>query len=269
MHAPFVAASIKIERSKRHLQELEREMSSYFARGGAKIVVERDDEMIAGMGYGEFCAFKYRESEPVPSEWSAVIGDAIHNMRSSLDLMASDIHRITGGKPEDTQYVHFPFCKDRHGLADMIRSRRLSGIGRDFLDAIHAIAPYRGGNDGLRALHDLDVMDKHQALLPTLSVAAIPWPTPVDPKTSPPDFRTPLTIDGQRLFIMPRPLCQIPYGTQIKAEFIVIFDVGAFRGSPVVEQLTACLRSVEAILSRFQSIASKRESKSGVGSINP
>ena len=22
--------------------------------------------MIAGMGYGEFCAFKYRESEPVP-----------------------------------------------------------------------------------------------------------------------------------------------------------------------------------------------------------
>src|ERR1019366_4002217 len=74
MHAPFVAASIKIERSKRHLHELEREMSSYFARGGAKIVVERDDEMIAGMGYGEFCAFKSRESEPVPSEWSAVIG---------------------------------------------------------------------------------------------------------------------------------------------------------------------------------------------------
>ena len=265
MHITFADAIIKIERSKRHLQELDREISSYFESGSACIVVERDNQMMAGLGYGEFCCFIYREREPVPRDWPAIIGDAIHNMRTSLDLMVSEIHRITGGKSADNQYVQFPFCKDRQDLAKTIKSRRLSGVGRDFIDAIHSIAPYRGGNSGLRALHDLDIMDKHQALVTTLSIVALPWPVPVEPKASPPDFRTPLTKDGQRIFIIPRPLCQIPYGTTIAAQFSITFGVGPFIGAPVVEQLTACLRAIEEILSLFQGIANQMASSGRIG----
>ena len=67
-------------------------------------------------------SFTYRQKEAVPSAWAAIIGDVIHNLRSSLDLTASDVHRLTGGKPQDTEKVHYPFCKNKDDLNEMIKS---------------------------------------------------------------------------------------------------------------------------------------------------
>lgn len=99
MVKPFQAPRIKIERAKKHLQELSAEISSFLARDGVKIVLEYADEY--NLGWGPCVAYTFRQQEEVPQSWAAIIGDVIHNMRVSLDLIASDVYLITGGKSED------------------------------------------------------------------------------------------------------------------------------------------------------------------------
>jgi hypothetical protein len=178
MVTPFEASRIKIDRATRHLQELRDDVSNFFQRGAVFVAFEIAPEYSAATG-SEMGAFVYREGEPIPRHWAAIIGDVIHNARASLDLLASDVHRITGGDAKDTPHVHYPFCKERSGLGDMIKSRRLQHAGREFLEIVEQTAPYKGGNDGLRAIHDLDLLDKHQALVPTVATVAIDWPVKI------------------------------------------------------------------------------------------
>jgi hypothetical protein len=123
MIKPFEASAIKIARAKRHLQDLTSEIDAFFKRGAVRVVFEHAEEFNS---VGHMAAFTYREQEAVPVAWSGIIGDVNHNLRSSLDLVVSDIHRIAGGNPKDAQYVHYPFCKEKSGLPDIIRSRAFS-----------------------------------------------------------------------------------------------------------------------------------------------
>jgi hypothetical protein len=255
MIKPFEAARIKIDRAKQHLEELQSEINGFFQRGGAFVAFEVAPEYSVAAG-SEIGAFTYRESEPVPAMWAAIIGDVIHNLRSSLDLISSDIHSLTGGNPKDMAYVHYPFCKDKSSLHDMIKSRRLSHIGSHFLDIIEQTAPYKGGNDGLRALHDLDLLDKHQALVPTIAVVTMDWP--VEIKQGPQKFATGVLKDGQRLIIFPSTFGKLTEGSRIKADFSIVFgEVGIFMGTDVAKQLEACIASVEVILDLFRGAAEK------------
>ena len=229
MLPPFEAARIKLARADQHIQDLNKQISNFFEGGGAFVAFEMANEYSAATKMPT-AAFTYRQPKPIPPEWSAIIGDAVHNLRTALDLIVSDVHRITGGNPKDTPHVHYPFCREKNALADMIRSRRLSGIGRDYLDLIHETAPFKGGNEGLRAIHDLDLRDKHQALIPAVAVAKIDWPIPVKDGSQ---FVTNLYTDGQRLMIFPQSFAAaLPVGSKVKADILIVFgDVGRFAGA--------------------------------------
>jgi hypothetical protein len=258
----FQSAEIKIERAKWHLQDLNTKIDQFVRRGGAGVVYEIAKEFGVING-AETGAFTYREREPIPSEWSAIIGDILHNLRSSLDLIACDLHRITGGPPNEIRKIYYPFCARREDLPDTIRHRCLEQIGKEFLEIIEQTAPYRGGNDGLRALHDLNILDKHQVIVPTIAVVAIDWPVPItggDQK-----FVTRVT-NGQRLIMFAAPLFPYPEGSHIKAEFSIVFgDVDVFRGGDVVKQLQACLESIEVILRLFEVAAEKKAAGGVIG----
>lgn len=256
MIKPFDAPTIKIDRAKQHLQELRFGVVGFFQRGGAQVIFEDAPEYSKGVGF-EMAAFTYREREPIPTLWGAIIGDVVHNLRASLDLVVSDVHRLTGCNPKDIYNVHYPFCKEQAALREMIKSRRLNHIGRDFIEIIEETKPYKGGNDGLRAIHDLDLTDKHQMLVPTVSVAKLDWP--VEIKEGPKKFVTGVTHDGQRLVIFPRSYAKLPIGCRINAEFSIVFDgVGTFNGCDVINQLDACVSSIEFIIDLFRTAAEKR-----------
>jgi hypothetical protein len=85
MIKPFEASQLKIARAKRHLQELSTEISSFFERGAVSVVIEQASEYASVPG--DMWAFTYREAEPVPATWSAIIGDVLHNLRTSLDII--------------------------------------------------------------------------------------------------------------------------------------------------------------------------------------
>jgi hypothetical protein len=264
MTTPFEAPRLKCERARHHLQELRAEIEGFFRRGGAFVAFEIAEEfgVIHGSRTG---AFIFREKEKIPLGWPAIIGDVIHNLRSALDLIACDVHRITGGKVKDISGVYYPFCGGKADLPDMIKKRRLNHIGPGFRAIIEHTAPYKKGNDGLRAIHDLDILDKHQLLIPTIAVVAMDWPVKIT--SGPQQFVTGVMSNGQRLMMFPETFCPLPLGSKIKADFSIVFgDVPVFRGSDVVRQLHACLESVEVILDHFRVEAEK---KSLLGILSP
>lgn len=252
--APFDASCVKVDRAEKHLAELRSEIDAYFARDAVRIVLEADkefDDIEKGMR-----VLVYRQAEPIPLMWSAIVGDVLHNVRAAYDLLACDVHRITGGKPEHTEHVHYPFCKTQADLGATIKKQRLHHVPREFRDIIVNMAPYRGGNNGLRAIHDLDILDKHQALLPVISVASLPWPVPI--KEGSQNFTTRLEKDGQRIMMAPSFIMSGTLGTKVDADFKMLFgSEGALQGQPLVGQLEHCIGYTREIIRVFRDVAAQ------------
>lgn len=150
----FFDARAKLTRARQFLQELETNLDSY-----------RDSNPVTA-------SFAPNTNPPeldihyagVPQSAEAIIGDCVHNMRTALDLMASELVRLNGG---DDKHVYFPFAASGNKLEDTIKSKNFHKAGPDAVDLLKSFAPYRGGNENLRGLHDLDIHDKHRALIVT------------------------------------------------------------------------------------------------------
>ena len=98
-----------------------------------------------------------------PSEIPLVLGDAVHNLRTALDLLACDLVRLNG---QSAKGVHFPFAESEDGLDEQIKKKKFDRASPEAVRLLKKIRPYRGGNVLLRALHELDVMDKHRLIIP-------------------------------------------------------------------------------------------------------
>jgi len=101
--------------------------------------------------------------EPVPLEFSVIFGDAAHNLRSALDILMNDVIALSGVTPKG---VYFPFANSEGELDGQIKEK-MRGASADIIDIVRALKPYRGGNIVLRALHDLDIRDKHISIMTT------------------------------------------------------------------------------------------------------
>jgi hypothetical protein len=76
-------------------------------------------------------------------------------------------NRYAGGFDSHTK---FPFRDSRELLASALEGRNIHVTCPALFDrVITEIRPYRGGDDTLCALHDLDILDKHKLLLPVIT----------------------------------------------------------------------------------------------------
>src|ERR1700694_3844797 len=86
MQAPFSASEIKLCRARTHLTELESEIASFVVSNPATVTMTINK---TGDGIETFMSH-----ECVPEIIGAIVGDIIHNLRSSLDLAACDLVRL-------------------------------------------------------------------------------------------------------------------------------------------------------------------------------
>jgi hypothetical protein len=147
----FSAPLIKIARSRKHLAELEQEIGTFLSTGPARWTHHPSP-------------LELRIVLP-PEHLGAIIGDVVHNLRAALDLVACDMIRAVEGKDANVDRVYFPFCQSADDLEDMIRTRHFHRAGEQAVQVLRRLKPYRGGNADLRAIHDLDVQDKHTSLI--------------------------------------------------------------------------------------------------------
>ena len=94
-----------------------------------------------------------------------MLGDALHNARSALDHVACLLVEQGGGTI--TQTTAFPIASDATKFNAGVKAK-LQGATDSARAAVQATAAYRGADDQLWALHQLDIDDKHKLLIPVV-----------------------------------------------------------------------------------------------------
>ena len=160
---PLEGPKLKIERTKRHIDELESAIEVYGATKPCIGTTGIDPKT----GWDRICI---EPPKIIPANLSVIAGDALHNLRSGLDQLACRLAEQSGATI--TKDVYFPFGRDRDRFEASAKEkiRKLSPAAQRF---ICDLKPYKGGNDLLWSIHSLNLMDKHNLLVPMGGVSNI------------------------------------------------------------------------------------------------
>jgi hypothetical protein len=170
----------------------------------------------------------------VDHEAMAVLGDAVHNLRAALDLLASELARINGKSDPN---VYFPFSATMAEFPAAVAKRNFDKAGHDAVTLVHQLAPYRGGNELLRAIHDLDIEDKHTSLLETQKTI---------------DFE----VDGSFDITNPQ---QSELSHHVRSIEHCFREGSPLQGQPVIESLRNLHQEVERVVGTFRTLLFRRE----------
>ena len=154
--APFDNSRVKLSRTRQLVGELDQIIASY---DGARLVAEQ----VAP----DHISITLRVQNHPADAIESILGDIIHNLRAALDLVAVTAVERNEGNPKG---VHFPFAENEAGLEEQIRNKKFHRASEEAQDLLRSLKPFKGGNEALRAIHDLYLLDKHNDLIPTLSV---------------------------------------------------------------------------------------------------
>jgi hypothetical protein len=232
--AKFRDSKLKVERGKQLIADLDREIRAYVESRPYALVVEHVALVIPEVAPDpNRCRLVVHVSNPFPDCLALVAGDALHNLRAALDMLAGDVVRLAGKNGDD---VRFPFATDPAHLEGRIIETKFARAG----DKAAGI---------IRALHDLDIADKHVAVLEAFSMGAMP------------DIRGPNNFRGQRMGLRdgagyyngPR-LVNCNFGDRLNLPFTVEFAHGLpLAGQPIVPTLQRLATEVETVIAIFES----------------
>jgi len=147
---------VKIERANQHAADLFTRLSAFFDTNPYQVVIEDDPRT------GDR-VFRLHKVADVPLEIAAAIGDIVHNLRASLDHLACQLVLANGETP--TRQTAYPVCKDAQEYTAKRTAKKVKGMSCAAVQLIDATRPYKGGNDDLWRLNELDIIDKHRLLL--------------------------------------------------------------------------------------------------------
>lgn len=157
----FKGARLKLERAKQHIKDFHSRAETFCESTSAHLFVEND-------AHTRERTLTVEVDTTVPDEFSLITGDAVHNLRSSLDHLTWDI--IRPFSPERPHDVQFPFVRKAEGFESAIPHRQIQLAGEEVVQRFRELKPYPGGDDLLYGLHQLDIADKHQLILTVQSL---------------------------------------------------------------------------------------------------
>jgi hypothetical protein len=161
VHDPRLAGVYaKLKRGSEHGHCLHGEIGTFIHRDNCKINTEFKANGIIHLSLSF--------PEPVPIRFGPMLGDAIHNIRTAIDHLAGAAAALSGVGPAG---ISFPISRSAAALKDAI-GKDLKGVPDKFVEIVEQIEPYKGGKGHiLYELNQLDRMDKHRLLLPTIAVS--------------------------------------------------------------------------------------------------
>jgi hypothetical protein len=165
MSDSFYNSRLKIERAKQYIRDLHSRILIFGASDFYGISVDKNTNI------GEQ-TLKIEVRNSLPADIALIIGDAAHNLKSSLDIAINEVIYRRLGHYDD--FAKFPMRKTRDDLVAVINGALIKQASEKVTNFIvDVVKPYKGGNDALWALHDLNVLDKHRSLLPVMQVTSI------------------------------------------------------------------------------------------------
>jgi hypothetical protein len=147
---------LKIERADQHIRELEARLKSFVEDDPYEAVEKKEPDT------GDRIWVVKVKSDP-PPRLSIVLGDAVHNLRSALDHLACALVTAEAGASAVHRATAFPISDTAEKCEASLTN--VQAAGKDALDLMRASKAYKGGNDALWALRELDDRDKHHLLI--------------------------------------------------------------------------------------------------------
>jgi hypothetical protein len=166
---------VKVDRAYKHLVDLQLAYACFFRPPDPYEIIPEDDPKT-----GER-TFYLRIHKEIPSEFSALIGDIAHNLRSALDHLAWHLVQISPAFPKaKDREIYFPIFEDASEYQKG-KMRKIQGMSDTAIQAIDDIKPYGRldksnpmagiGNLALYWLNAIDLQDKHRLLIPAWAAA--------------------------------------------------------------------------------------------------
>jgi hypothetical protein len=168
MH-PLDGVRAKIERAEEHIKNLDREISAFLSQKPPpyEIVGEHQNE-------GRDYAYVVKKVPIVPLRFAVMVGDVIHNLRSSLDHTLYALVIKNGGIP--TNQTQFPICTTVEKFEQACSRGRIKGVSALAEKIIRLAQPYNSATPDdtfIAALDDLSVLDKHRLPIVIASAATL------------------------------------------------------------------------------------------------
>jgi len=240
----FDGPKLKIERAKKHINDLDECLLSFSKTDYYRLWVDKDPHT----GHN---VLQFKITETLPVETALIIGDALHNLKSALDCALNDIVYWKFAFRDD--FTKFPFRDSRNDLVKAIKGGLIYKASEQICDLIvGTIKPYKGGNDALCALHDLNILDKHRLLLPCVMI------TRIDGICAEDDTGTmyrdlSLVVDETTTLRAIATFSNLKITNKGKAAFSVKFDKGLpFDSQPVISTLHQFTDLVSGIIGAFE-----------------
>lgn len=157
---------LKIDRAKQHFNYLGSAINTRSAEQAGKAVSTELDPHRGG--------FKLpQDTGSHLAQWSLIVGDAFHNLRSALDHLVLRLAVLNGTSHADAQEVtFFPVCLDGPSFRSSVKGFKRC-ISQETLAALKTLQPYTTANavkipakhNILYIVSQLDNIDKHRMLL--------------------------------------------------------------------------------------------------------
>lgn len=153
MGHPFDDCRCKVERAKQQIGDLEKVALAFKETDPYRVTSEFDPKKTEHV-------FKVHIVAPIPTLYNILVGECLQSMRSALD------YAICALAPNVDERTGFPI----HRLASetdykALRARKVKIANSGLIDYIDGLKPYKGGNEPLWRLSELNNRDKHRLLL--------------------------------------------------------------------------------------------------------
>ncbi|MGG7101016.1 hypothetical protein [Rhodococcus sp. 24CO] len=155
---PIIVA--KFTRAAKHGIELRENISKWVKEDTELIIDQSDDLRIGRLRLAV-------SSPPRVADWSVILGDTIHNLRSALDIWMYKY--IVSTCPDELEVEHkniyFPVCDTGKAFTSW-KNRTGSYLSGDMITALLEVQPYKLdaplAQSAMWLIHQFDIADKHR-----------------------------------------------------------------------------------------------------------
>lgn len=262
------AAQLKVARAKKHIGEFDVARVAFLGTNPYAATPEYYAEK-------NVTIFFLDRWEEVPDTIPLPLGDAVHNLRSALDYLWWQIVEVCNGrKPDPKERPAFPMFNDLEGfekcLAKPSRKVETAAVQRT-QDVLRRTQPYKGGNDTIWGLNELDYIDKHRFLI-TAAIGVSHIGVEVGGRTLerlfPNNVRLSSPLPQRTAWFHPRrsdlwgmkkgdPIFSIEGNFEANQDVQLTYDIAltepeVFKGKPVLETLFTASKVIENLITDFE-----------------
>jgi len=163
----FEGSRLKVERAYKHISDINSILEVFIGSDFYDLTIDKHFD--TGENFLR-CNIKSRLEE---ERLALIVGDALHNLRSALDLLYYETVALCNGT--STKWTRFPFTDTREELVRRLNSalKKKQITSSVYNLILSVVKPYQVGNVALWTLDDLNITDKHQLLIPVLKLVML------------------------------------------------------------------------------------------------